>query len=92
MFVVLKAFVDAQDNNHIYSVGDVFPRHGFDVSDDRLEELSSNRNNYGTAFIINENPGEASSQPEEDAKEVETGVSPSKTPEAKRRPKKRKEK
>lgn len=30
---------DSKDNNYYYSAGDIFPREGLDVADDRVAEL-----------------------------------------------------
>ena len=49
--MVLKAFVDLQDNNFVYHVGDEFPRNGAKVSAKRLEELSTNKNRRGIPII-----------------------------------------
>ena len=88
MYTVLKAFIDAQDDNHVYNVGDIYPRRGLEVTDDRLEELSTKKNSCGVVLISLEASGVASSR----AEEVNAGVSPSKTTEAKKKPRKRKEK
>lgn len=44
MYKVLAYFTDLQDNNHPYDEGDIFPRDGLSVSENRLQELSSTRN------------------------------------------------
>lgn len=51
MYKVIKAFFDLKDNNHVYSVGDIFPHNGVDVDDDRLSELASNNNKLGVPLI-----------------------------------------
>ena len=51
MYKVLHFFTDLQDNRHAYHVGDTFPRDGIDVSADRIDELSSDRNRRGLALI-----------------------------------------
>lgn len=51
MYEVIKHFVDLQDNGYSYEVGDEFPRRGKIVSDDRLNELASNKNKRGTPLI-----------------------------------------
>lgn len=43
-YTVLEYFKDISDNCHEYSFGDTFPRDGLTVSEDRLAELSSDRN------------------------------------------------
>lgn len=44
MHKVIVAFVDLQDNGHKYNAGDVFPREGVEVSECRIDKLSSNKN------------------------------------------------
>lgn len=89
MYVVLTAFVDAQDENHVYYTGDQFPRPGAEVSEERLEELSSNRNRCGVPMIVKEEPTEGLSEVKEDARENEAGVDPSTMSEAKEKAEKR---
>lgn len=52
MFKVVKRFYDLKDNNHAYSVGDVFPRPKAKVSEKRIAELSSNKNKMGVPLIV----------------------------------------
>lgn len=58
MYKVIKPFRDLQDDNHRYIPGDEYPRSGLEVSDSRLEELSTknNRIGYPVIEIINEEP------------------------------------
>lgn len=51
MYKVIEHFTDLQDNNYSYNVGDTFPRSGYDVSEERLAELSSSKNKRGRAVI-----------------------------------------
>lgn len=51
MYKALVRFTDLQDKNHIYHVGDTFPREGFEVSEERLKELSSPENKRGIPVI-----------------------------------------
>jgi hypothetical protein len=51
MYKVIKYFVDLQDNNHPYNAGDIFPRNGLSVSDDRLAELAGSENKQGVPLI-----------------------------------------
>ena len=51
MFKVIKFFTDLQDHNHAYRVGDIFPRKGLKVSEDRLIELSTSQNKRGIPLI-----------------------------------------
>lgn len=88
MFRVVVAFADMQDGGYIYNVGDGFPRAGVTVSEERLEELASDRNRRGVALIVDENPKEGLSEVEEDTVGTKAGVSPSKTPEAKKKARK----
>ena len=50
-YKVIHNFTDLQDFNHPYNVGDVFPRIGMNVTEDRLKELSSNKNKQGKRLI-----------------------------------------
>ena len=88
MFRVVVAFADMQDDGHIYNVGDEYPRAGININKKRLEELSSDRNRRGVALIVDENPKEGLSEAEEDTVGTKAGVSPSKTPEAKKKARK----
>jgi hypothetical protein len=51
MYKVIKYFVDLQDKNHPYNVGDVFPRKGLEVSEDRIAELAGSNNKQGVPLI-----------------------------------------
>lgn len=44
MFKVICPFTDLQDNRHVYSVGDVYPRHGAQPTMDRISELLGENN------------------------------------------------
>ena len=44
-------FTDLQDNNFSYNVGDIFPRSGYDVSEERIAELASSDNLRGRPVI-----------------------------------------
>lgn len=44
MYKVIKFFTDLQDNRHPYNEGDVFPRKGLEVSEERLAELAGSDN------------------------------------------------
>lgn len=48
---VIKMFIDLKDNNRQYNVGDSFPRVGLNVSEKRLEELTTSNNRRGEALI-----------------------------------------
>lgn len=51
MYKVIKHFTDLQDKSYAYNEGDEFPRKGLEVSNERLEELSSNKNKRGIPLI-----------------------------------------
>ena len=59
MYKVIKAFHDLQDSQktkngkiyHEYKVGDVFPRNGLKVSDERIKELAGSANKRGVPLI-----------------------------------------
>lgn len=51
MYKVIKHFCDLQDKNYSYNEGDVFPRKGLEVSEERLAELAGNQNRQGTPLI-----------------------------------------
>lgn len=51
MYKVIKHFVDLQDNNHKYDVGDTYPRKGLNVLQSRINELASNKNKQKTPLI-----------------------------------------
>lgn len=55
---VLKYFTDLQDNRHAYHVGETFPRVGLEVSPERIEALSTDKNKRGIPLIekIEEEP------------------------------------
>lgn len=43
-FLVIAPFVDLEDGHHMYRVGDIYPRAGLNVSDERIMQLLSNKN------------------------------------------------
>ena len=51
MYKVISFFTDLQDFNHPYKVGDVFPRQGMNVSEERLKELAGSKNKQGKPLI-----------------------------------------
>ena len=51
MYRVIKSFRDLKDNNHVYSVGDTFPRNGVEAGAERVAELSSDKNLQGVPLI-----------------------------------------
>lgn len=44
MYKALITFTDLQDNNYRYQAGDIFPRKGIKVSNERIAELLSDNN------------------------------------------------
>lgn len=50
-YKVIKHFVDLQDGNHKYNIGDTYPRKGVDVLQSRINELASNKNKQGVPLI-----------------------------------------
>lgn len=51
MYKVIKFFTDLQDNNFPYNVGDIYPRKGLTVSEERLAELAGSKNKQGQPLI-----------------------------------------
>ena len=51
MYKVIKFFTDLQDNNHPYNAGDIFPRSGLEVSEERIAELAGSDNKQGVPLI-----------------------------------------
>lgn len=66
MYKVIKMFTDLQDNSFKYNAGDIFPRKGLDVSDERIEELSTDKNRRHIPLIeeIKEKKIEPVTEPE----------------------------
>lgn len=58
MYRVICFFTDLHDANHPYHVGDIFPRDGTTVTEDRLLELAGSNNRQGKPLIQEELPGE----------------------------------
>lgn len=88
MYKVVIPFADAHDNEYIYKIGDVYPRDGLEVGPSRLEELSSANNRIGAALIVEEGTEEDVPEAKKDIDDVEAGISPSKTSEAKKKARK----
>lgn len=51
MYRVIKHFVDLQDNNYKYDIGDTYPRKGLNVLQSRINELASDKNKQKTPLI-----------------------------------------
>lgn len=65
MYKVIEYFTDLQDNNFAYNTGDIFPREGLEVSEERIAELAGSKNKRHKPMIkaIPEDTAEAA--PEE---------------------------
>ena len=70
MYRVIKAFVDLQDNNYKYDVGDTYPRKGLNVLQSRINELASD-NNLQKTPLIEEIPEKVEEPKKEKKKSVE---------------------
>lgn len=46
-----RPWVDLQDNNYKYKQGDIYPREGLEVSEERIKELSTINNKLGEILI-----------------------------------------
>lgn len=51
MYKVIKLFLDGQDYLHKYEVGDIYPREGYNPSQERLEGLLGTGNKQGVPLI-----------------------------------------
>ena len=51
MYKVIERFMDLQDDNYIYEVGDAYPREGASQTLERIRELASNSNKIGKSLI-----------------------------------------
>lgn len=51
MYEVIKGFIDLQDDNHLYEVGQTYPRSGYKPTDERIVELSGSNNKRGKPLI-----------------------------------------
>ena len=54
-YKVIKTFKDAQDG-YMYHVGDKFPHSGAEASEERIEELASDKNRRGMPLIVEIKP------------------------------------
>lgn len=72
MYKVVKHFLDLQDKNHSYEVGDTYPREGLNVLQSRINELSSADNKQGVPLIKEvEEPKRKKSAVKEETESVE---------------------
>ena len=51
MYKVLISFADLKDDKYIYEKGDVYPREGHEPTEERIAELSGNKNAFGQPII-----------------------------------------
>ena len=51
MFIVINAFLDLQDAEYLYDVGDAYPREGLEPSEERIKELLGSDNLQGQPMI-----------------------------------------
>lgn len=77
-FLVIAPFVDLEDGHHIYRKGDIYPRSGLNVSDERIMQLLSTQNKAHKSFLerVAEQTNEENSVVE--TKTVETVEQPKK--------------
>lgn len=90
MYKVIKYFTDMFDENRPYNVGDVFPREGKNVNEERYAELAGNNNRQGVPLIEliaesepptgTEEPAESAKAPQKDSKKSADKKENPKTP------------
>lgn len=68
MYKVLKYFTDLHDNNYPYKEGDVFPRKGIKVTEERLAELAGSDNKRGEPLIVKVEEPQEKPEPKKPAK------------------------
>lgn len=86
MYKVINAFTDLLDGNTVYHSGDIYPRKGASVTDERIAELSTSANKLGFPLIaeVHElNPDgeptlESNEKPDSRASSSQGSVTPSK--------------
>lgn len=76
MYQVMEYFTDLHDADHEYHPGDIFPREGISVSEERLKELAGSDNKRGMPLIV-----EIPDEPEQ-SEGAETNTDPTKATEA----------
>lgn len=86
---VIKKFTDLQDGNHVYNVGDVYPREGYTPSEERIAELASNKNKQGVPLI--EVPASAEVDADEAVEEETVAEESEESKETEEKPRKRKQ-
>ena len=78
MYKVIKHFVDLQDNNYRFNVGDEFPRKGAEVTLGRIDELAGNYNKQGVPLIEKEPPDSTKEEPKQEEETTEEEPEPEK--------------
>ena len=72
MFIVINAFLDLQDAEYLYDVGDAYPREGLEPSEERIKELLGSDNLQGQPMIKAVKTVPADKKAEEEAVEGES--------------------
>lgn len=64
-YKVIKYFTDLQDNNYAYEIGSIYPRDGLKPTQERIDELASDKNKQGVPLIeaAKETPETAEEKP-----------------------------
>ena len=70
MYKVINAFTDLQDNFAVYHTGDIYPRNGASVSDERIAELSTAANRLGYPLIAEVHNVNPDGEPSESVKKA----------------------
>ena len=72
-YIVLSEFADLQDEEHVYGIGDEYPRKGYSPSAERVDELSTWKNLLHKPLIqkVEEQPTEAKVEEPETVEEPE---------------------
>ncbi|MTV23015.1 HeH/LEM domain-containing protein [Staphylococcus delphini] len=52
LYEVVERFKDGQDDNYLYEVGVLYPRPNYKPSDERIEELETNKNRRNIVAIV----------------------------------------
>lgn len=71
-YVVIKKFKDLLDTNHLYEIGDEYPRSGSKATQKRIAELSGSKNKAGHPLIeaVPEDCPKVKEEPEEKPKKT----------------------
>lgn len=73
MYKVVRYFEDAQDGNHAYNVGDIFPHKGMTVSQQRINDLMSGNNFQQVQLIaLDTDANTPKEEPKEEPKKDES--------------------